>query len=152
MKRQSKSLILNSPYAEPQEYWRYDRERREFSRERGRRQAGYLQATPQSKDFDDPGVFVPIPLANEIRKRVGRWRAAGYPGVSGMTRRLLAYWSEREAEDMRFFFCQLEAAETLIWLTEGLQLARAGLGKRGANQKQEERGQARRKERPGLYR
>jgi len=127
MKRQSKSLILNSPYAEPQEYWRYDRERREFSRERGRRQAGYLQATPQSKDFDDPGVFVPIPLANEIRKRVGRWRAAGYPGVSGMTRRLLAYWSEREAEDMRFFFCQLEAAETLIWLTEAPDNEKTGI-------------------------
>jgi len=101
MKRQNKSLIINSPYAEPQEYWRYDRARREFSRARGRRPAGYLQATPQSKDFDDPGVFVPIPLANDIRARVGRWRAAGYPGVSGMTRRLLKYWSEREAEDQR---------------------------------------------------
>jgi len=120
-------LILNTPYEEPKEYWRYDRERREFSRERGRRQAGYLKATPQSKDFDDPGVFVPIPLANDIRARVGRWRTAGYPGVSGMTRRLLKYWSEREAEDKRFFFCQLEAAETLIWLTEAADSEKTGI-------------------------
>lgn len=121
------SLILNSPYEEPKEHWRYNRERRKFSRERGRREAGYLKATPKSKDFDDPGVFVPIPLANEIRKRVGRWRAAGYPGVSGMTRRLLAHWSEREADDRRFFFCQLESVETLIWLTEAPENERTGI-------------------------
>ena len=120
-------LILNSPYEEPKEHWRYNRERRKHSREKGRRQAGYLVATPQSRDFDDPGVFVPIPLANEIRKRVGQWRGAGYPGVSGMTRRLLAYWSEREAGDKRFFFCQLEATETLIWLAEAPESEKTGI-------------------------
>ncbi len=120
-------LILNSPYEEPKEHWRYHRERRKFLREQGRRQAGYLVATPKSRDFDDPGVFVPIPLANEIRKRVGQWRKAGYPGVSGMTRRLLSYWSEREAGDQRFFFCQLEAAETLIWLTEAPESEKTGI-------------------------
>jgi len=120
-------LILGSPYEAPKEYWRYDRERLEFSREPGRRPAGYLVATPNSRDFDDPGVFVPIELANEIRKRVGRWRAAGYPGSSGMTRRLLAHWAAREAGDTRFFFCQLEAAETLIWLTEAAASEKTGI-------------------------
>ena len=47
------------------------------------------------------------------------WREAGYPGVTGITKRLLEHWSDpEEREDRRFFFCQLEAIETLIWLTE----------------------------------
>lgn len=39
-------LIISSPYAEPGEHWRYDRESRSFSREAGRRPAGYIVATP----------------------------------------------------------------------------------------------------------
>lgn len=121
-------LILNSPYEEPGEHWLYRREARKFARERGRRQAGYLVATPGARDFDDPGQFVPIALANEIRGRVGAWREAGWQGVSGVTRKLLSHWTDAEREQhRRFFFCQLEAIETLIWLTEAAESERTGV-------------------------
>ena len=112
-------LIINRPYEEPEEHWSYSREERTFSRVGGRRPAGYLIASGDSKTFDDPGVFVEIPLVNQIRPRVKAWREAGYPGVTAITKRLLDYWTDpEEFENRRFFFCQLEAAETLIWLTE----------------------------------
>jgi type III restriction enzyme len=76
-------------------------------------------ATPGSKSFDDPGVFRELPVVNRIRPRVKSWREAGYPGVTGTTFRLLQHWRDPEVwEQRRFFFCQLEAIETLIWLTE----------------------------------
>ncbi|MBI4570087.1 MAG: DEAD/DEAH box helicase family protein [Planctomycetes bacterium] len=114
-------LIINSPYQEPALHWEYDRARLSFSLKEGRRQAGYIIATPNARAHDDPGIFVPIPLVNRIRPLVKAWRDAGYPGpLSSVTRRLLEYWRDPEDhQDRRFFFCQLEAIETLIWLTEG---------------------------------
>ncbi|WP_405229331.1 BPTD_3080 family restriction endonuclease [Lentisalinibacter sediminis] len=121
-------LIINSPYDEPSEHWKYHRETRSFSRETGRRPAGYVVASESSKAFDDPGQFVEIPLVNQIRPRVSSWRAQGYPGVSGITKRLLEYWTDPETFELRrFFFCQLEAIETLIWLTEASPADRVGI-------------------------
>jgi type III restriction enzyme len=121
-------LIVNSPFEVPQAHWAYDRESRTFSLDEGRRPAGYIVATPDSKGFDDPGMFVEIPLVNRIRPRVDAWRTAGYPGVTGTTKRLLDHWNDPEArEGRRFFFCQLEAIETLIWLTEGPEADRVGI-------------------------
>ena len=121
-------LIINKPYAEPAEHWSYNRERRTFSRKGGRRPAGYLMASGDSKTFDDPGVFVAIPIVNQIRPRVKAWREAGYPGVTAITKRLLEFWTDpEEYESRRFFFCQLEAAETLIWLTEAAYNEKVGL-------------------------
>ena len=78
--------------------------------------------------FDDPGIFVEIPRVNYIRDRVRSWRRAGYPGVTSITKRLLEHWNDPEQFDIRrFFFCQLEAAETLIWLTEAPQSETVGL-------------------------
>ncbi|MCY4003231.1 MAG: DEAD/DEAH box helicase family protein [Rhodospirillales bacterium] len=121
-------LIINSPWEEPAKHWHYDRKTRLFSLADGRRPAGYVVASPDSKAFDDPGVFVEIPLVNQIRKRVATWRAAGYPGVTGITKRLLAHWNDpEEFETRRFFFCQIEAAETLIWLAEAPAADRVGV-------------------------
>ena len=121
-------LIINSPYEEPARYWKYDRERRTFSLTDGRRPAGYVVASEASRSFDDPGQFVEIPLVNRIRPRVKAWREAGYPGVTGVTKRLLEHWTNAEEFDnRRFFFCQLEAAETLIWLAEAPAPDKAGL-------------------------
>ncbi len=121
-------LIINKPYEEPAEHWSYSRERRTFTRRGGRRPAGYLIASGGSKIFEDPGVFVEIPLVNQIRLRVKGWRKAGYPGVSAITKRLLEYWTDpEEFESRRFFFCQLEAAETFIWLVEAPDSEKVGL-------------------------
>ena len=121
-------LIINSPYEEPKEHWHYDRDTRLFSRKAGRRQAGYVIASESSKAFDDLGIFIPIPLPNKIRPRVKAWREAGYPGVTSITRRLLEYWTDpEEYEVRRFFFCQLEAIETLIWLVEAPAADKVGI-------------------------
>jgi type III restriction enzyme len=112
-------LIINFPYEEPKHYWSYDRETRTFSLKDGRRPAGYVIASESSRAFDDPGIFIEIPVVNKIRPRVKAWREAGYPGVTGITKRLLEHWhNSEEREFRRFFFCQLEAVETIIWLNE----------------------------------
>ncbi|MFQ5709448.1 MAG: BPTD_3080 family restriction endonuclease [bacterium] len=121
-------LIINSPFEEPQQYWSYNREYRTFELKEGRRPAGYVIASEGSKSFDDPGVFVEIPLVNQIRPRVKAWREAGYPGVTGITKRLLEYWNAPEERDFRrFFFCQLEAIETVIWLVEAPGAEKVGI-------------------------
>ena len=121
-------LIINSPWEEPAEHWSYDRTTRLFDRTEGRRHAGYIVASEGSRAFDDPGVFVEIPLVNRIRPRVRAWREAGHPGVSGITKRLLEHWTNPEEFDARrFFFCQIEAAETLIWLTEAPATDKVGI-------------------------
>jgi type III restriction enzyme len=122
-------LIITSPYDEPNEHWKYDRETRRFTREPGRRPAGYIRASDASKSFDDPGEFVELPLVNKIRPRVDAWRTADYPAASGITRRLLKHWRDTEQREgsRRFFFCQLEAIETLMWLAEGPESDRVGI-------------------------
>lgn len=117
-------LIINGPYQEPRKYWRYDRETRQFQLENGRRPAGYTIATPDFRGFEDPGKFIHIDLVNKIRKRVDAWREENYPGVTGITKRLLEHWTNEDIrESQRLFFCQLEAIETLIWLAEGTDKA-----------------------------
>lgn len=122
-------LIINSPYEQPKYHWSYDRETRLFEQKEGRRPAGYIVASEKSKAFDDPGIFKEIPLVNKIRPRVKAWREADYPGVTGITKRLLAHWRDLEAREQyrRLFFCQLEALETLIWLTEAPAAEKVGI-------------------------
>src|SRR3989304_9092240 len=115
-------LIINSPYEEPKSYWSYDSKTRTFSRKDGRRPAGYVVASESSRAFDDPGMFIEIPLVNTIRPRIKAWRehpTNPYAGVTGISKRLLEHWNNpEERTHKRFFFCQLEAIETLIWLVE----------------------------------
>jgi len=121
-------LIINSPYDEPALHWRYDREKRVFDLVEGRRPAGYVVASSDSQTFDDPGVFMEIPLVNQIRPRVESWRDAGHPGVTSITKRLIGHWRDQETfETRQFFFCQLEAVETLIWLLESPAAERVGI-------------------------
>jgi type III restriction enzyme len=121
-------LIINSPYIVPQFYWEYIRDTRDFIKQSGRRPAGYVIASESSKAFDDPGIFVEIKMVNSIRPRVDRWREQGYPGITGITKRLLQHWQDpEERKDKRFFFCQLEAIETLIWLTEAPDSEKTGI-------------------------
>lgn len=124
-----KHLILNSPYKAPEAHWLYQSETKTFEKKPGRRPAGFLKATPRHRGRgEDPGMVVDIPLVNAIRKRVDEWRKAGYPGVSGITKRLLDYWNDAERRGgKRFFFCQLEAVETLIWLVEAPDNEKTGI-------------------------
>ena len=122
-------LIINSPYEEPTRHWRYHRETRLFTLESERRNAGYVRASESSRSFDDPGIFIELPLVNKIRPRIKAWREADYPGTTGISKRLLQHWRDAEQRDpnRRFFFCQMEAIETLVWLTESPASDRVGI-------------------------
>ncbi len=118
--------ILNSPFEEPARWWAYE-EGQPVLKE-GRRPAGYyLKARtrgPQMALLEEE--FVPLELVNTIRERVKAWRERGYPGVTPITRQLLNHWNHPERE-RKLFFCQREAAETLIWLIEASPAEKQGI-------------------------
>lgn len=120
-------LIINSPFKEPAEYWKYDEETREPVRTKGRRPAGYIIAADKARSMSDPGRFISLPLVNQLRERVSKWREAGYPGATGITKRLLHHWHDDSQRDYQFFFCQLEAIETLIWILEAPEAEKTGI-------------------------
>lgn len=132
--------ILNSPYAYPSQHWELDddgqptgqivpnRRRAEFitpipePRKRKRRsgQADLVfdegkGLSTQEQQYDATGNI------NGIRARVDAWRRETNPNnwlVSPVTARLLQHWRDHPFNGIRPFFCQVEAVETLIWLTE----------------------------------
>jgi type III restriction enzyme len=119
-------LIVNAPYGEPTQHWFFDPQNKTFELRQGRREAGFVRSSGSDR-IDDPGIFVRFDLPNRIRERVGTWRKNGYPGATGVTRRLLNHWNARAPEDLPFFFCQLEAIETLIWLVESSPAEQQGI-------------------------
>ena len=119
-------LIINSPYEKANRHLKYNREERKFELIEGRRPAGYTIASDESRKFDDPGEFRELPLVNQIRKRVDKWRESGYPGVTKVTKELLDYWKKPD-RDRKLFFCQLEAIETLIWFIEAIDTEKQGI-------------------------
>ena len=80
------TLIINSPYTEPSGHWKFVEEGLSLELAEGRREAGYRVADPGAKPHQDKGIFVPLPLVNQIRPRVAAWRDSGYPGVTGITK------------------------------------------------------------------
>ncbi|MEW6236680.1 MAG: DEAD/DEAH box helicase family protein [Candidatus Omnitrophota bacterium] len=68
-----------------------------------------------------------IAIVQRLRSDVRQWREAFYAGVSDTTRILLNHWFERphrmktpagDEFEFRYYFCQREAVETLIYLKE----------------------------------
>ena len=106
-------IIINSPYSEPSKHLFYEGEGH-FSVKEGRRPSGFYV---EHKDLKRE--FIDLPLVNEIRSQVKSWREAGWPGSRGTTRELLEHWHDRTARHEKpFFWCQIEAVETLVWLSE----------------------------------
>ena len=93
----------------------------------GRRPAGYMISDPTAKPYHDRGIFIELPLVNQIRKRVDKWREGGYAGITGITKALLEHWKDKEQRTDPFFFCQIEAIETLIWLLETHDSEKTGI-------------------------
>ncbi len=118
--------ILCSPYVEPDQHWELDRAGRARSGvepQRGRRPSMLLRPVPD----DDASGALSLDLAtahenqliNDIRERVSDWRVGGYEGATSVTRKLLWHWAEEAPKrQLRPFFAQREAIETLIWLRE----------------------------------
>ncbi len=116
------SLIINSPYDKPEQHWGQSRDG-SLHLIGGRRTAGYDIYDTRS----DTRRTQTLDLVNEIRTRVDEWRANDYPGVTSVTRRLLEHWYDREARQLQFYFCQIEAIETLIWWVESTPEFRQGI-------------------------
>jgi type III restriction enzyme len=120
-------LIICNPYHSPSRHWAYDHNIQGFEKKDGRRRAGYMVGSASNTGF---GEYRELPLAQNIRERVDAWRNAGFPGVTKVTKDLLDYWTLRALGDNElrpFFFCQLEAVETLIWLTEAPAAEKVGI-------------------------
>ena len=130
MSKPIKKLIINSPFREPDQHWKFNKTIKEFELKQGRRPASYIISGGKAKSYDEFGLVKDIPLVNDIRWRIREWKKDNYSGVTGVTRRLLEFWNEnREISGRKydFFFCQLEAIETLIFLIEGRQDMKTGL-------------------------
>ena len=118
---QVESPIANSPFLAPQRHWQIE-EGTPPVLAQARRKPVYFYRPPSyevSKEGmdEDVGYQIELLLVSRIRSRLAEWRAAGYPGASKITLELLAYW-EREGREKRLFFAQMEAAQTVIFLTE----------------------------------
>ncbi len=118
---QVETPILNSPFLEPAQHWRIE-EGTPPRIEAGRRKPVYFYRPPSfdvSKEGQDEdiGYEIELLLVSRIRKELAKWREAGCPGASKITLELLSYW-QRGGRDKRLFFAQLEAAQTVIFLTE----------------------------------
>lgn len=119
--------IINSPYDEPGRHFRFtdDGITNEIVEER--RVSSYFVPIAQPRKrggqrelFDTEWTQDRIEenkLVNDIRRRVAIWRQGGYVGVTPTTERLIAYWNDPTREK-KLFFCQNEALETAIYITE----------------------------------
>ena len=136
--------ILNSPYEYPSRHWQLENgaptdrivERRRLSEHitpvppaRRQSQEQRALAIGVAELSDEGQQYDPTPIINEIRRRVDAWRKIPNPndwGVTPETARLLQHWRGSNFHNVRPFFCQVEAAETVIWLTEVAGLLPAG--------------------------
>lgn len=132
--------VLNSPYEYPMRHWELDDQGQPTQQiiER-RRLAEFITPIPKPRKrkggakqqaivFDEglglstqEQQYDPTPIINELRHEVDRWRSLQDPGswhVTPETARLLQHWRHHKFSSVRPFFCQVEAAEGAIWLTE----------------------------------
>ena len=116
------SLIINTPFECPAQHW-IEGNGGNLEIKPERRPASYevFDARNNTKRTEV------LDLVNTIRARVDQWRADGWPGVTIITRKLLEHWHDRDARQYPFYFCQLEAIETLIWWVEGAEAYKQGI-------------------------
>jgi type III restriction enzyme len=133
--------IINSPFKSPTRHFALDDEGAPTGEiVEGRRVSAYVVpvAAPRHRRGQQPqldeggGKVTPNDFINELRRYVADWRALAPAqwGVTHETERLLVHW--RNADGGKpLFFCQIEAVETVIWLTEvAPKLGRAGIARR----------------------
>ena len=118
--------VINSPYAEPSRHFKFTDDGITNEIVDKRRVSSYFMPIPASKKKGKQAVLdtewtqdrvEENKFINEIRFQVNRWRVNGRPGTTQVTRKLLEYWTDEERE-RKLFFCQIEALETAIYLTE----------------------------------
>lgn len=131
--------ILNSPYRRPERHWELDVSGQPTQRVlEFRRKAEFITPIPRprkrhaAKDqtslvFDE-GLGLSTEkqqydltgIINALRQEVETWRQLPESAwrVTPETARLLKHWRHHAFGSFQPFFCQIEAVETAIWLTE----------------------------------
>jgi type III restriction enzyme len=142
--------ILNSPYADPQRHWELDDQGQPTQQIiASRRRAEFISPIPKPKKrkaktdqqqiiFDEgEGLstekqqYDQTAIINELRHHIDQWRRWPNPNdwqVTPETARLLQHWRSHKFSAIRPFFCQSEAVETAIWLTEVAPKSKTGKG------------------------
>ena len=133
--------VLNSPYKYPIRHWELDEQGQPTQRIlESRRPAEFITPIPkprrrkgrlveQQQLIYDEGKglsteeqqYDPTSVINNLRRHVDEWRRQPNPSdwrVTPETARLLQHWRHHQFGGIRPFFCQIEAVETAIWLTE----------------------------------
>jgi len=141
--------ILNSPYLLPERHWQLDASGRPDNTVVNRRRSSDLwsvlpgASAAQNVDqqrmvFEDTlststTEFNPTAVVNALRQELDSWRMLPSPAqwkVTPTTQRLLQHWRKLQQDknqQIRPFFCQIEAVEAAIWLAE----VAPQIGKRG---------------------
>ena len=119
--------IINSPFTEPDRQFAFDDNGITNEVVSGRRRSSYfipiagakksktgqqMFDTEWTRDRIEENKFI-----NSVRDKVRAWRDGGYLGVTPVTKQLLNYWNNPYRE-RKLFFCQIEALETVIYITE----------------------------------
>jgi type III restriction enzyme len=142
--------ILNSPYERPSRHWELDEQGQPTHQIiEKRRPAEFITPIPPPKKrkgsekqasivFDEgKGLSTQeqqyniTVIINRVRAQVDAWRQLPNPSdwqVTPETARLLQHWRHHKFSNTRPFFCQVEAVETAIWLTEVAPNSKAGKG------------------------
>jgi type III restriction enzyme len=141
--------ILNSPYDYPGRHWELDENGQPTQKIiEKRRVAEFITPIPKPKKrkanvqqqsivFDEglglsteKQKYDPNPIINLVRQEIAIWRQMPQSqwNVTPETARLLLHWRTHKFSNQRPFFCQVEAAETAIWLTEVASTTRVGKG------------------------
>src|SRR5882724_8615815 len=131
--------ILNSPYAYPARHWELDDQGQPTQQMIESRRAEFITPIPKPRKhkgsaaqqqivFDEgQGLstqdqqYDHTAIINAVRQQVDQWRSLPNPNhwqVTPETARLLQHWRHHQFSNIRPFFCQVEAVETAIWLTE----------------------------------
>ena len=141
--------VLNSPYERPSRHWELDETGQPTQQiVKNRRPAEFVTPIPQPKRrkgaaqqaalvFDEAAQKLEAAgqqydltaIINGVRQQVDRWRGLPNPSqwqVTPETARLLQHWRHHSFSGIRPFFCQVEAVETAIWLTEVAPNTRSG--------------------------
>lgn len=128
------SPILNSPYEPPARHWQLDDQGQPTGIiTEGRRRSALVSPIPKPRArrggtssqadllADEAGeIYNPTEVINGIRSAVESWRELPESQwqVTPTTARLLRHWRSHPFANQKPFFCQIEAVETVIWLTE----------------------------------
>lgn len=132
--------ILNSPYEMPSRHWELDTSGQPTQRiTDSRRLAEFITPIPKPRKQKGAGKqesllfdeghglsnqeqqYDHTAIINAVRHEVNKWRELPDPSswrVTPETSRLLQHWRHHNFSGVRPFFCQVEAVETVIWLTE----------------------------------